>query len=286
MTDSAGSPLPESIAGNPPQRYIAEPSAVYLTGEQFLQISSLANVGGVTLQVNGRVLRPDNTISWIQFTHTPNSNRTIATTRVALSEGWLLGLRVAATAGTPAFGQVWVNLELVLGNTGATIADQTLGYGFCTTNTPFAWPLSVNTLPLDGPGNLRSIAGTTPGAGGEITETVPTGARWELIAFNALLATSAAVANRFPRFALDDGVRTLWVTPTGAAQTASQTNNYFLGQGLIASFADGQGNVYSPLPLSVKLGAGFRIRSNTVALQVADQYSNVQYLVREWMSGE
>src|SRR5882672_5205290 len=119
MADSVLSPLPSSLAGAPPSTWVAAPSAVYLTGEEFLQLSSLANVGGVTLQVTGRVLRPDNTISRIQFQHVPNSTRTIATTRVALSEGWLLALRVVASAGAPAFGQVWVNLELVQGNTGA-----------------------------------------------------------------------------------------------------------------------------------------------------------------------
>ena len=39
----------------------------------------------------------------------------------------------------------------------------------------------------------------------EWSETVPTGARWQLLALMVTLATDANVANRFPALAIDDG---------------------------------------------------------------------------------
>lgn len=286
MADTQAPPLASSLAGAPPACYIAAPSAVYLTGEEFLQLSSLANAAGVTLTVAGRVLRPDNTISRIQFTHAPNSNRTIATQRVGLPEGWLLGLRVTASAGTPAAGAVWVNLELVLGNTGATLTDQTLGFGFVTANTPFAFPLSVNTLPLEGPGNLRSITGTTPGAGVEISETVPTGARWQILAFRAQLLTAIAAANRAPTLTLDDGANLYHQANQGAPVPASTLSSLSWGPGAGVNTGGNTSILTAGLPVDIRMGAGHRLRTVTANIQAADQYSAVQYLVREWMTGE
>jgi hypothetical protein len=283
---SGAAPLPLSIAGVPPQAWIAQPAPFYLTGEEELQLTSLANVAGVTLTIAGRILRPDNTISRIAFTHAPNSNRTTATKIVPLSEGWLLGLTVRATAGTPPFGSVWVAFDLLLGQSNATQVMQTLGAGFCTTNTPFQLPFGVNMLPLDGPGNLRSITGTTPGAGAEISETVPTGARWEPLAFRFQLATSATVANRGKILTFDDGANEYHRVESNANQAASSTFFYAHAQGHSAGSTGVGATVMNHLPGNFRMGAGHRIRTSTGGIQVGDQYSAVQYLVREWLTAE
>jgi len=278
--------LPLSIAGTPPQEWIAQPAPFYLTGEEELQLTDYANAAGVTLRVTGRILRPDNTISRIQFDHSPNSNRTPATKIAALSEGWLLGLTVRAIAGTPPFGSVWVALDLLLGSSGATQVVQALGAGFCTTNTPYQLPGGVNMMPLDGPGNLRSITGTTPGAGVDITETVPTGARWELLAFRFQLVTSVTVATRVVRLTLDDGTNVYFDANANVGQAASLTQIYDASQGLFVAQSVANIQVPISLPINLRMGAGHRIRTVSSALQVGDQYSAVQYLVREWMSAE
>lgn len=284
MTDTAK--LPISLAGAPPQQWLASPSPFYLTGEEALRLTSFANVGGLTLTVTGRILRPDNTIARINFTHTPSSSRVAATTIVSLSEGWLLGLTVRASAGAPAFGQVWANLEL--GNSlGATFAvDQTLGYGFLTANTPFAWLASVNTLPLDGPGNLRSITGTTPAAGAEISETAPTGARWKLLAIRSQLVCSATVATRTPSLSLDDGANEFFRTQDLDGVTASSSFGFSWGAGLAGPVLSNNNTLQQSLPTEVLLSGGFRFRTKTPGIQAADQWSAPQYLVREWMTGE
>jgi hypothetical protein len=39
------------------------------------------------------------------------------------------------------------------------------------------------------------------------------------------------------------------------------------------------------LPVGVRLPAAFRIRTTTISIDVGDQYSAVQYLVKEWIEG-
>src|SRR3954469_7963208 len=109
-------PIARSLAGQPSSEAIQAPSALYLTGEEQLRITSIGNAAGVTVTVRGRVLRPDFDIAITEAPHTPNSNRTIATTQIALSEGWPLGFSARASAGTPAGGAGWGLPELVRGH--------------------------------------------------------------------------------------------------------------------------------------------------------------------------
>jgi hypothetical protein len=276
-------PIARSLAGQPSSEAILAPSALYLTGEEQLRISSIGNAAGVTVMVRGRVLRPGYDIAIIEQPHTPNSNRTIATTTIALSEGWPLGFTVRASVGTPAGGAVWVLLELVRGQGNAAVVVETLGSGFVTANVPLQVPGSTNQAPTDGAGCLRSITGTTPGAGAEISETVPAGARWELLAFRAVLTTSATVAGRWPSLLLDDGANIY--TNAGVEDTvaASQTENCSWGQGVSKKASPSLQSEQGSLPVGIRLGSGHRMRTATINLQVGDQYSAVQYLVREWI---
>lgn len=274
-------PIARSLAGAPTKDAILEPSPLYLTGEEQLRISSLGNAAGVTLMVRGRVLRPDFDIAITEQAHTPNSNRTIATTTIALSEGWPLGFEVKASAGTPPFGAVWCLLELVRGQGAAAVAVESLGYGFVTANQPLQWPNGLNYLATDGPGQMRVIQGTTPGAGAEISETVPAGARWEVIAFSGQLVTSAAVANRVPVLTIDDGANIFFRGDSNFSQAASLTGKYHWAQGMMASMAAHIGALQAGLPGDLTLGPGCRIKTATTAIDVADQWSAVNYLVRE-----
>jgi hypothetical protein len=270
--------------GKPSAAAVRMPSPVYLTGEDFLRVTSFGNVASIVLGVTGRILRPDNVPVPIRETHAPNSNRTVNQTIHPLSEGWLLGLDVLAATGSPSFGQVWVCIELVRGKETSAQVVQALAMGFVTARTPLVWPGGANLLPLDGPGNLRSVTGTTPGAGAEISETIATGSRAELIAFHAQLAASATVANRFPNLLLDDGANVYARSQISGAITASQTVQISWAQGYPA--ATQQTQFLAPLPNFLRMGAGHRIRTSTTGIQVGDQYSLVQYLLREWLTGE
>lgn len=277
--------LPSERPGDPNLANFFAPSPLYVTGEDNLRVTAYSNTAGVTLAIVGRGLRTNGDPTPIADSIAPGSGRTAVTKIIGLSEGWLLGIAVAPAAGITALGATWVQIDLVRGTGANAQLVQTLGYGFVSLRSGFGWPGSASLVSTDGPGVLRSIAGTTPGAGVEISETVPAGARWELLSLRAVLTTAVAVANRVVTVTLDDGTTVYGQYPTGLSEPASSAYSYNYGQGL-ARFADVSPTaLVGGLPINIRLGAGHRIRTATANLQAADQWGSLQYLVREWLEG-
>lgn len=277
--------LPREQPGRPSIAGFFAPSPVYVTGEDHLRVTAYSNTANVVLAVNSRILRPDSEPIACNDTISPGSGRTATQKIVPLSEGWLLGVVVSA-GGSSALGATWVSVDLVRGAaTGTCQLVQNLGSEYVTLRSPWQWPGTSELLSTDGSGVLRSITGATPAAGAEIAESVPAGARWKLLAFEADLATSATVANRVPGLLLDDGANVFAWVSTGVNETASLTwRNSF--QSGTSQLSDPTNHVImTSLGDDLVLGAGFRIRTSTVNLQAADQYAAPQYLVREWLEG-
>lgn len=278
--------LPLSLAGVPPQQWLAAPSPVYLTGEESLRLTLIANGSGFPVTVNGRALNPDNTLHPITLAAVTTSTRQPSTTTIGLAEGWLLDLRIAASF-QPGPGQVWAMLELVRGaNSSSPQVLATLCAGYVMQSTPMFWPGGINQVPLGGEAHLRSITGSVPAAGAEISEVVPSFARWDLLSIRATLTTSAAAANRDPALLLDDSTNVFFEAIVPAHQTASAAWRTTWAQGIQPLYPITNGPMLSALPVGVRLGPAYRIRTSTLNIQAADQWSAIQYLVREWMTGE
>ena len=166
--------------------------------------------------------------------HTPNTNRTLATSRFMIGfDGTLTGVEVVATSGEPN-EDVYVRVVL---EDDMQIERGTLFRGYMDTfSSPHGaggkpvkatWRLridsmsSMSTAPnlvlrgtflskkrqaagwtgtdeasTSGQGKLRQITGTNPAAGVEVAETVPTGARWKVNAIKLRLVASTKTANR------------------------------------------------------------------------------------------
>lgn len=268
-----------------PAAVIASAAGVFCTGDEQLRLTVFNAASGVTLAIRGRFLDIDGHVQVLEDVLTPTTARAASTKTLRLGCGWLLGVQVLASAGTPITGQCFAMLSLVRGDGTAGIDQQTLAAGYVTAVQRLAFPGSPVQGSLDGGGAIRAIAGTTPAAGAEISEAVPTGARWELLSFAFTLTTSAGVANRAIVLTLDDGTTVYSRSTSNVNQTASVGWNY--------QFMQGYGNpaislvtaLQAPIPSNIRLGAGHRIRTVTGAIQVADQFSAIQYLVREWIEG-
>jgi len=260
----------------------ATPATVFLDGTDWLQVTTIGNTGSITLTISGRVLRPDGQLSPFTFTHVASSNRAAASTVVALPEGWLLGVSVIASTGTPLYGATWCRLQLMHGFSSAQIVIQALASGVVTATYPLIFPGQTTDPRLSGSGAVRAIVGTTPAAGAEVSETVPTGARWLLISFTAVLTTSAAAANRIPVLNIDDGTNVFFVSPSAVVEGANlTTSNTWWGGGFQTGGIQ-QTIVVNALGVSMLLEPGFRIRTVTSAIQAGDQYAAPKYLVIEW----
>lgn len=130
-------------------------------------------------------------------------------------------------------------------------------------------------------GRIRSITGTDPAAGAEISETVPARRRWKLTGILFTLATDAAAANRRVILVIDNGTNTIYALPSDTLQTASQARLYLFTPQPVAQFQI-VNDFFLPLPI-LSLAPGYQIFTNTTALQAGDNYSAPQLLVEEWI---
>jgi hypothetical protein len=284
MPDVAAVPLPLSA--------VAGASPLYVTGEDTLRLTAFNSAAGVTVTLTGRFVpvpqrddEPPLRPGAFRVDLVPTTNRVATVRLLPLSEGWLLDYAITISAGTPSHGQCFVKLQIVRGTAGATQLLSTIAQGYVTTSYDVGG-IGVGLSGFtDGAGALRSITGTTPAPGVNINETVPTNARWDFLALSAQFQTAIAVANRIPYLSFDDGVNVFAYMADLQTQAASAIVFYQFGQGLNAQQAGVTNLNIAPTVLGVRLGAGYRIRTVVGLLQAADQWSAVQYLVREWIEG-
>lgn len=137
----------------------------------------------------------------------------------------------------------------------------------------------IESIPLLNVSEVVAIIGTTPAAGVEISETVPTGQVWEVVGVSFRLVTNAVVGNRVVDLIMDDGSVSLIESNSATNQVATRTRDYICaayGYNITTEAA----TIEIPLPSGIILPAGARIRTETAALDAGDQYSNVRILVR------
>jgi hypothetical protein len=273
----ASSPAPPSAAPT------FAPQGVYVTDNDYLLVTSFASVAA-SLSIGGRMVDPRGRAVPFGDRHVANTDRTAATSIVRLGEGWLQQVSVGIASGTPIYGQAYVRIDVARGDGNARTVLGTLVAGFVTSTVRLGWPGSLMHGPLERPGIVRSITGSDPAAGAEISETVPTGARWRLLAIRFVLVTDATVANRNPALLFDDGTNEYFAARGADNQTASLTVTYTGGQGLNRE-ASVSSRAVIALPAGVVLLAGHRIRTSTAGIVAGDNYGAPQYLVEESLEG-
>jgi hypothetical protein len=285
MPDAPPGPFGSETLGLPPVGGAGP--ALYVSGEDALQLVVLNAAANVIVRLSGLFL-PVNTARVRPFTLdlVPTSDRVASSRERPRGEGWVLRALVFAASGTPLVGQTWARLEVVRGPSAAGQVYAGLIAGYVTPQKDLVWPGGWWESPLEGPGALRSITGTTPGAGLDLTETVPTGARWQLVSLRLGFVTSAVVATRVVTVVIDDGALTLARLSASASQAASISASYTVGPGLAAGFSATDNAHSVQLPVYLQLGAGYRIKTAVRALDAGDTLVNIQYLVREWIAGE
>jgi hypothetical protein len=192
-------------------------------------------------------------------------------------------VRVAVLTDVPTQrGQTFV--RLAVGRSMPTPSELAiLAQDYVTVAAPLAWPGGRIASPTEGPGAIRSITGTDPAAGVEISETVPSNTRWRLIIVRLVLATDATVGNRRIRLVLDDGVNVLAEISSANVIPPNVSNrSHWMNLG----YTNTDAGVFNldGLPSALYLAGGYRIRSTTVNLALGDNYGPPQLLVEEWIT--
>lgn len=254
---------------------------IYTQRNDQLIFFALSNGTNVTFRINYRWLTPEGEIKEGELDSAPFSGTGFVT--VSLYEGWLLSFGARVTSGNVAGQWTYLLVQMARGSFPGPSSPLVgiIWQGNLTFNVSNGWPGMPSKDIGDGPGTLRAIVGSVPAAGAEINEVVPISRRWTLLALRAALTTSAAVANRFPGFATDDGANTYFAIHTSVAHAASILTNYQVAPGN-QFYNDTNSSELIPFPSVLQLKANHHIRTVTVALQAGDQWTAPTYLIWEW----
>lgn len=272
---------PTASAGG---RVIASPFQFTTDGNDRLFVRVANSQTGVIVNLNARVIDNAGAITVASWTITPATDRSISEQTFPLGVGALMNVTAFVTGATPKIGQTYVQVFLKRGDgAAAQIYAQLLG-GYCTSNQHVSWPGSPIQSSLEGGGVIRTFGGTLPAAGANLSETVPTGARWELLFVSAAFTSSATVTGREIRLRLRSGADLIGVIPGPSPVPASTSVQITWGQALETISPMPLVRVdTTPLPRNAILLAGQIFDTSTVNIQPGDSYSAPIYTVREWL---
>lgn len=263
---------------------VLAPGGKYVTGDDNLLITSYASIPNARIVISGRMLNEDGRPVPFRDEQAANSDRTAKTSVVRLATGWLTDVTAIVSGASAQLAQVFVRVDLVRGDGAGAQVLATLIQGALNAAQRLAWPGSMVTSMHAAGGALRSVLGTDPAANVEISETVPTGARWRVRALRFALVTDVNAANREVAITYDDGTTVYAEAAAGANQAASLTRQYTGAiTGVRGAAATGSG-ISIALP-DLTLLAGHRIATATTNRQAGDNYGAPQLLVEEWLEG-
>ena len=273
--------LPVPQAGG---RVIASPFQFYTTGEEHLRLETWCSTSNVTLALHYRFLPARGGIIANAENHATDATRTRRRTDVKLGNGAILNVGVAVDSGSVSIGQCFVRLQLIRGFGGATVVMGTLLQGYVASGADLAWPGSPIERPTEGAGIVRIVAGSAPAFGTEISESVPTGATWELLAVYARLTTEAVVWPRIPHLwllSVYGNVLRTGVYPEIPGSTAAYISWF---PGAVYQAAHDPYAVHGPLPPRLVVPAATQITTVTSGFHGGDIYDQVRLIVREWLT--
>lgn len=256
---------------------------VYLQLNDNLLVRVLSNINNQAFTILYRYLTPQGDIK--EGTLAGITSTAVQNFLVPLGEAWLisLGTNMAGGGALGNWTHVQVGIQRNVFNFGPFAASSIIWEGFIQPNTFNGWPGTPSKEITDGPGMPHVIVGTVPGVGADISETVPSLRRWQLLSLRATLTCSAAVANRVVSIFMDDGSNVFHQSSASVSVAAGSSTAFTFATGLFL-LSDGVARVYVPLMNNAQLKGTYRIKTFTTNLQAGDQWTGPIYEVLEWGS--
>jgi hypothetical protein len=239
---------------------------LYCPPDSFLRVSVYNATSSVVVAISGLFMDICGEVRPFLHLLTPTTDRVVTNAYIPLGEGWLRSVSPYLNAGAPKRGTCHVGLDLQIGDSSGGQLVQRLLRGYLHAATPLGWPHGAMLGPLEGPGALRVITGSVPAAGAEVSETV----------------TDGNAANRMPVLTFDDGT-SVFLSSSAQIQAASLTWVHMFMPGAGAEDATAITSIVNLLPPEIWLGAGYRIKTLTTAIQATDAYAAPIYQVEEWI---
>lgn len=256
------------------------------TGEDNLRINSWSSFSDVPIELTTRFRKLNGELQVsVHNTKTDGLPYTKASTLVPLGNGHLLNARIGipSTLIAAKRGDVFVQVELVRGLTGAIVPVGTLIQGYIAREASLAWPGNALQGPHEGPGRPIVIRPANPSFGANLVYSVPAGVRWRLMAILCALTTDATVQDRLPFVRLLKGSEIVCDSAAAQTQPASVTKAYSwaAGQdGLRPSGATLQGG---GLPANSILEEDDQITIQVVALAGGDSIILPAIWAEQWL---
>lgn len=257
-------------------------AGVWIEASDRLYVAAYSSVASLAVRFSGYFRKANGEVSEYAVTLAPTSDRAVTEGNVFFGAGFLLSCVAHLASGNANRGQCYVRAHVQRGEgTPAVKLHHVIG-GYVTDEYGPSFPMGKIEGSLEGPGIMRSITGTNPAAGVEISETVPTGARWKVHSVQATLVTSGAGANRGPALTYDDGTTIFAQVGDFYNQTAGLTSAWcwaihFVPMVSLNTF------LTNNMAYAGQLLAGYRIRTVTINVQAGDNWGAPQLSVEEWI---
>ncbi len=272
---------PRAVSFN--EKLVTPPSLVYIDRDDTILVRVFNSTAGNTIRISARLLLANGQINRTQAIIPITGNRVENDFIVTLAEGYLLSLVIDNATVAPVQGQCYVEALLFQGPALTGFNEELLCFGYVSALNHVGYPNGTNSLPATGTGFIHSVQVANPAAGADWTFTVPTTTRMRIVSLAATLTTAVAVANREPQIIIDDGVNTYWEAEVAVNIPASTVNvitatALSIPNGIVTTTQN------IPIPPALILPNGHRLRTNTVGIQAADQWSAIWILLEEWIS--
>lgn len=274
---------PIAIAGG---RVIASPFQFYLDGADNIRLEGWNTCSGAAVEVQGRAIDDQGNTQTFNMVLTLTADRVRNRRDFAAVRGYILNLVAVARDAEPCIGQTFVRVSIIRGFTGATIVLGVLLQGYVTSQHGLGWPGSPIESSIVGGGYNRAIVATQPNIGQQVSETVPTGAVWELQTFLASFTATADVGNRHPHLILDRGSSVFAVMAAARPMVALETLVLTWGRGLVGTEESAVFRKTMAIPMNLQLLAGYRLRTFVDGMFGGDVWTGAEFNVREWLEIE
>jgi hypothetical protein len=282
--------MSEETVNYPPDPYVKQiyqavstsAGAVYLRNEDTVRLSTFSSSAGLTVSLRGVIVGLGGDPKTFTLDVVTDATRARKSVTARLGPGFVLYGAISVSGGSPNPGDVYATVEALVSDGIAGLPIALLASGSPTTGSAVPFSGQAQAAANVPRATTREITVANPGAGVDWTTTVPAGVLWQVQSIIATMTTSATVANRVLQYTADDSATVVARTATSTNQSASTTGVLSASVGLqnVANFPGS--TLFASTGLwSDTLLPAFRIASNTINIQAADQWSAIRIMVSE-----
>lgn len=260
---------------------VQPPSQVYVAQNDDIVIGCASSATGEIVTVSYRLLRHDGVLVLGQFQVQPASDRSVKVYQESLAEGFLLSVSAKAKIATTR-GVTFVRIFITDPALGGGQPSYMLMADYVTTAMAPAHPNGRVLAPVEGPGAVRAIQGTTPPLGSNWVISCPNNARWKPRGLICTLATSAVVQNRLASIAISTAASVCFVGAADKVTPASMVVTFGCAA-LTPYVTPTPTSGFLPLPPELVMLANDSINSTMQFFDAGDQWEGIFLTVEEWL---